>query len=394
MKEALSAEDDALRIGIVVNEVSGDILAAGLMRELRARVPDVVFEGVAGPRMLEEGCRSLYPLEKFSVMGLVEILSHLPGLLSMRRDIRNHFLQNPPDLFIGVDAPDFNLSLERDLRKAGIPTVHYVCPSVWAWRTGRVKKIRASADLVLSLFPFERQFLEDHAVASVHVGHPLANTIPLEPDQNGAKERLGLDMEHRVIAILPGSRSSEIRYLSEDFIGAAQICSERYPDLQFVVPLVNQRARDMFDETLQRIAPDLPITLLDGNAGDALQSADAVLIASGTATLEAMLHKKPMVIAYRLHWLTHWIVTRFKLLKSPFVSLANMLAGREIAPEILQDDVQPQILADALINILESDEIAQTMQEIGDKVHRELRQDASSKAAEAVLELLAARQKA
>jgi lipid-A-disaccharide synthase len=391
VKEALSAEDDALRIGIVVNEVSGDILAAGLMRELKARVPDIQFEGIAGPRMLEEGCNTLYPLDKFSVMGLVEILSHLPELLSMRRTIRNHFLQNPPDVFIGVDAPDFNLSLERDLKQAGIPTVHYVCPSVWAWRSGRVHKIRAAADMVLSLFPFEKQFLEKHSVPAVHVGHPLANTIPLEPDQAGARERIGLDATCRVIAILPGSRTGEVKSLGTDFISAAVLCRERYPDIQFIVPLVNERIRDIFGGMLQQLAPDLPITLLDGNAADALQAADAVLIASGTATLEALLYKKPMVIAYRLHWLTYWIVTRFKLLKSHFVSLANMLAGKEIAPEILQDAVQPQTLANALFDIFESDEIAQTMQEIGDRVHRELRQDASSRAADAVLELLKAK---
>jgi len=391
--EVLSAEHNVLRVGIVANEVSGDMLAAGLMRELKARVPNVVFEGVAGPHMLEQGCISLYPIEKFSVMGLVEVLSHLPEILSLRRKIRNHFIQNPPDIFIGVDGPDFNLSLERDLKDAGITTVHYVCPSVWAWRSGRVNKIRASVDLVLSLFPFEKKFLEDHSVPSVHVGHPLADIVPLEPDQTGARERLGLDLERRVIAILPGSRMSEINYLSEDFINTAALCLERDPDLQFVVPLVNARAMDGFKEVLHRVAPDLPITLLDGNAQDALQSADAVLLASGTATLEALLYKKPMVVAYRLQWLTHWIFTRFNLIKSPFVSLANMLAGEEIAPEILQDDVQPQILAKALIDILESDTIQHTMQEIGQRVHRELRQDASSMAADAVLELLRAKHK-
>lgn len=391
MREVLSAEETALRIGIVANEVSGDNLAAGLMREISARVPDVVFEGIAGPRMIEQGCIPLYPIEKFSVMGLVEVLSHLPELLYIRRRLRDHFLNNPPDVFIGVDAPDFNLSLEHDLKEAGILTVHYVCPSVWAWRSGRVNKIRSAVDLVLTLFPFEKQFLEEHAVNSVHVGHPLADAIALTPDQQGARIRLGLDPERRVIAILPGSRSSEIRYLSEDFIRTAQLCRERYPDIQFVVPLVNQRGKEMFNATLQRLAPDLPITLLDGNAQDALQSADAVLIASGTATLEALLHKKPMVIAYRMHGLTYWIITRFNLIKSPYVSLANMLAGGEIAPEILQDDVKPENLAAALISILESDEILPSIQEVGDRIHRELRQDASSRSAEAVLELLRSR---
>jgi lipid-A-disaccharide synthase len=358
------------------------------MRELKARVPEVEFEGIAGPQMVQQGCHSLYPIEKLSVMGLGEVLAHLPEILSIRRDVKKHFLNNPPDVFIGVDGPDFNLSLERDLRNAGITTVHYVCPSVWAWRSGRVKKIKASVDLVLSLFPFEKQFLEQHAVPSVHVGHPLADAIPLESDQSGARERLGLDQNRKTIAILPGSRMSEIRYLSEDFINTAKICLKSYPDLQFVVPLVNHRARDDFNATLQRVAPDLPVTLLDGNARDAMQSADAVLLASGTATLEALLYKKPMVIAYRLHWLTNFMLYRLKMLKSPYVSLVNMLAGKEIAPEMIQDDVQPQNMAKALLEIFESEQISQSMQEVGDRVHRELRLDASSRAADAVLELI------
>ncbi len=377
-----------MRIGIVANEVSGDILAAGLMRELKVRIPDVVFEGIAGPCMIEQGCKSLYPIEKFSVMGLVEVISHLPDILSIRRKIRNHFIANPPDLFVGVDAPDFNLSLEHDLKKSGITTVHYVCPSVWAWRSGRVKKIRESVDMVLSLFPFEKRFLENHYVPSVHVGHPLADTIPLVPDKSGARERIGLDSNRRVMAILPGSRMSEIRYLAEDFIMTAKLCQEKYPDLQFVVPLINSKAKIRFNEVLQRVAPHLPITILDGNAQDALQSADVVLLASGTATLEALLYKRPMVIAYRMHWLTYWIITHFNLIKSPFVSLANTLAGKEIAPEILQDEVQPQTLARALSDILDSDEITQIIHEIGDRVHIELRLNASSKAADAVLKLI------
>lgn len=393
MREVLSAETAALRVGIVANEVSGDMLAAGLMRELQARVPAVEFEGIAGPNMLAQGCRLLHPMERLSVMGLVEVIKHLPEVLAIRRDIRNHFLKNPPDVFIGVDGPDFNLSLERTLRNAGITTVHYVCPSVWAWRSGRVSKIRASVDLVLSLFPFEKEFLEQHKVPVVHVGHPLADAIPLNPDQQGARERLGLELDGKVIAILPGSRGSEVASLSEDFIRAAMLCLERYPEMRFVVPLVNQRIREMFVAILQRVAPELPITLVDGNARDVLQSADAVLTASGTATLEALLLKRPMVIAYRLHWLSYWIITRFKLLKAPYVSLANMLAGQEIAPEILQDAVKPEVLAEALIMLLESPEHAAAIRQVGDRVHRELRLDASSKAAEAVLELLNSKQK-
>ncbi len=368
------------------------MLGAGLMRELKARVPNVVFEGIAGPRMQEVGCTTLFPMEKLSVMGLVEVVSHLPEVLSIRRSLRNHFLNNPPDLFIGIDGPDFNLSLERDLKQAGITTVHYVCPSVWAWRSGRVNKIRQSVDMVLSLFPFEKDFLKKHSVPAVHVGHPLADDIPMEPDQNGARERLGLDTEGRVIALLPGSRSSEVSSLSEDFIRAAKLCWENDPKMRFAVPLVNSRIRGMFEEILFRVAPDLPITLVDGNARDVLQSSDAALVASGTATLEALLLKRPMVIAYRLHWLTNWIFNSFKLIKSPYISLANMLAGKEIAPELLQDAVQPQVLAEALITVLETEERNGTVREVGYKVHQELRLDASSQAADAVLELVRSRQ--
>ncbi len=385
----MSADNSVLRVGIVANEVSGDMLGAGLMRELKKRVPDIVFEGIAGPRMLEQGCNSLHPMEKLSVMGIGEVLIHLPEVLSIRRDIRNHFLKNPPDIFIGIDGPDFNLSLERDLRNAGITTAHYVCPSVWAWRSGRVKKIRASVDMVLSLFPFEKSFLEQHAVPAVLVGHPLADMIPLEPDQKGARERLGLNSSNKVIAILPGSRSSEVGSLSEDFINTAKLCLERYPDMQFVTPLVNGRIRDMFEVILQRVAPGLPITMVDGNARDVLQSADVVLTASGTATLEALLLKRPMVIAYRLHWLTNWLYfSGIRLIKSPFISLANMLAGKEIAPEFIQDAVKPQALAESLVNMLESPGLASSIREIGDRVHNELRLDASSKAAQAILELV------
>jgi len=388
VKEVLSAKP--IRIGIVVNEISGDMLGASLMRELRKLAPEVVFEGVGGHGMVAAGCNSLYPIERFSVMGLVEIMRHLPDLLYMRKNLRKHFLSDPPDLFIGIDAPDFNLKLERDLKRAGVTTVHYVCPSVWAWRANRVNKIRASADLVLSLFPFEKEFLKQHQVPAAFVGHTLADEIPMEPDQSSARERLGLASEDKVIAMLPGSRRGEVNALAEDFLGAAKICCERYPELRFVVPLVNQSIREIFEQIKMRVAPELPLLLVDGHAQDVMLSADAVLVASGTATLEAMLLQRPMVIAYRLHWLTHWILDTFKLFKSRYVSLANMLAGEEIAPEFIQDAVQPYSLAQALIDILESPGRVARVKEVSLRVHESLRQDASKKAAHAVLELLQA----
>ncbi len=378
----------AFRIGIVANEPSGDQLGAGLIRAIRTRCPDARFEGVAGPQMLAEGCSSLVPMEQLSVMGLVEVVRHLPKLLAIRRHLAQHFLRYRPHVFIGVDAPDFNLGLEAWLRRAGIKTVHYVSPTVWAWRSGRVKTIRRSVDLMLSIFPFETEFLKQHGVPVRYVGHPLAGEIGLEPDRRGARSRLGLDEASTLMALLPGSRASEVRSLSPVFIESARWCLERRPDLRFVVPLVNVAVRGLFEEALRAAAPDLPVTLVDGNSRDVLSAADLVLTASGTATLEAMLHKRPMVVAYRLNPLTYRIAKAFKLLKVPYVAMANLLAGEELAPEFIQDACRPEAIGAALLEFLAHPRRVAEIQARYLAIHREMRLDAGDRAAEAVLELI------
>jgi lipid-A-disaccharide synthase len=384
----LSDRPTKLRIGIVANEASGDILGSGLIRALRAVNPEIQFEGIGGPGMIAEGCDSLFPMERLSVMGLVEVLKHLPELLSIRRALVRRFLANPPDLFIGIDAPDFNLGLERKLKRAGIPTIHYVCPSVWAWRPKRVKKIRQAADLVLSILPFEKEFLEKHRVAATYVGHPLADEIPLDADQEGARRKLDIPLDETLVALLPGSRVSEVEAHAEIFLGAAKLCRERIPDLRFLVPLVNESTEKVFREILEEEAPDLPVTHVVGNSRDGMLAADAMLVASGTATLEGLLLKRPMVVAYRLHWLTHWILKTFNLVKIPFFSLANLVAGEEIAAEHIRDRAAPEVLAEELAGLLQSPERLAYIGKRAEEIHREMRQDASHTAARAVRRLL------
>ncbi|MCB1850537.1 MAG: lipid-A-disaccharide synthase [Gammaproteobacteria bacterium] len=380
--------ESTLRIGIVANEPSGDLLGAGLMRELKKRVSDVVFEGVGGPKMEAEGMVSLYPMERLSVMGLVEVLRHLPELLSIRNRLKRHFLAKPPDLFIGVDAPDFNLGLERILKTAGIPTVHYVSPTVWAWRPGRVRKIRSSINLMLSIFPFEQEFLSTHGVPVSYIGHPLADEIPLVVDQEAARCRLNIPSGEKVIALLPGSRLSEIEALAGTFLLTALACRERFPGIKFLVPLVNERTRVTFTTIQREVAPGLDLAIQVGNSRDAMLSADAVLTASGTATLEALLLKRPMVVAYRLNRLTYWMVKRFDLVKTPFIAMANLLAGEAVAPEFIQDAATPAALSTALLDMLTSSSRMMHIHTVYERVHRQLRQNSSAKAAAAVLQLL------
>ncbi len=378
-----------LRIGIVANEVSGDLLGAALMRALRGLRDDIRFEGVGGERMLAEGCDSLIPMERLSVMGLVEVLKHLPELIGLRRQLARHFLANPPDVFIGIDAPDFNLGLEKRLKGAGIPTVHYVSPTVWAWRPGRVHDIRASVDLLLSLFPFETAFLAQHQVPVRYVGHSLADEIPLACDRAQARHRLGLRQEGPVVAILPGSRMSEIQRLSTDFIGAARWVLQRRPDTVFVTPLVSPAVRRAFEQQIEAAAPELPLLLLDGRAREAITAADVVLTASGTATLEALLLKRPMVVGYRMQWLTFWLIKQLKLVKVPHIAMANLLAGERLAPEYLQGECTPENLGGALLGFLDAPGEVARIQQRYREIHCDMRRDSSRKAAEAVLALIA-----
>ncbi|HYN78361.1 MAG TPA: lipid-A-disaccharide synthase, partial [Lamprocystis sp. (in: g-proteobacteria)] len=311
-----------LRVGIVANEVSGDILGAAVVHELARLVPRLRCVGVAGPRMLEAGCETLFPLERLSVMGLTEVIGHLPELLGLRRKLLGFFLEDRPEVFIGVDAPDFNLGLERRLREAGIPTVHLVSPTVWAWRPGRVKGIRRAVDLLLCVFPFEETFLRRHGVPARYVGHPLADQIPLEVDRSAARAALGLPTTGEVIAVLPGSRRGELERLAVPFIETAQCCLQHRPGLRFVVPLVSPALRAQFCVQLERLAPDLPVTLVDGRSREVIAAADCVLTASGTATLETLLLKRPMVVGYRVHPLTYHLVTQLRLVKVPYAAMA------------------------------------------------------------------------
>ncbi|WP_372598208.1 lipid-A-disaccharide synthase [Amphritea sp.] len=378
-----------LRIGIVAGEASGDILGAGLLAELKQRFPDIEIEGIGGELMQAEGCKSLYPMERLSVMGLVEVLGRLRELMGIRRSLVKHFTAQRPDLFIGIDSPDFTLNLEGKLRLAGIPTVHYVSPSVWAWRSKRVFKILKTTDLMLTLFPFEAKFYQQHAMPVEFVGHPLANMIPVEPDQASARADLNLPYEQKIVALMPGSRGGELKYLAEPFLDTARWLLKRNADLVFVMPAANQERFDYLRALIDRSYSDLPIKLVLKRSREVLTAADAVLIASGTATLEALLLKKPMVVAYRMAPVTYMILSR--LVSSKYISLPNLLADAPLVPEILQKDVRPEILGPAIEQALvDSDEQSALKQKFYE-IHLQLRQDASKKAADAIVRLLQSR---
>ncbi len=372
-----------LTVALVAGEASGDILGSGLMQALRAQHPEVEFIGVGGPLMEAQGLKSYFPLERLAVMGLVEVLGRLPELLARRKRLLKTLLEVRPDVFIGIDAPDFNLDLALKLRRNGIKTVHYVSPSVWAWRQKRVMKIRDACDLMLTLFPFEAKFYDEHQVAVRFVGHPLADTIPLEPDRAAARAALNLPQEGMIVALMPGSRGGEVGRLGELFLDAADRLRSMRPGIRFIVPCASPERRAQLEQMLA--GRDLPLSLLDGRSHEALAACNAVLIASGTATLEALLFKRPMVVAYSVAPLTFRILKR--MVKSPYVSLPNLLAQRLLVPELLQDAATPDAMAQLLSPLLDNGDI-QT--EGFDAIHRTLRCDASSQAASAVLELVEA----
>ncbi len=374
-----------LRVGIVAGEASGDLLAAGLMQALRDRCGDVVFECVAGPLMEAQGCLTLAPAERLSVMGLIEPLARIPELFMLRRSLVRHFTDNPPDVFIGVDAPDFNLGLEYRLRQFGVKTVHYVSPSIWAWRQYRIKKIRKAVDLMLTLFPFEAEFYQDNNVPVAFVGHPLANMIAVQPDLPAARQRLGLAGHSQIIAMLPGSRVTEVNRLAPLMLKTAAYCLKHNDNLHFVVPLASGKIRDRFERFLQLPAP-LPITLFDGKARDVMEASDAVLVASGTATLEAMLLKKPMVVTYKLSAFSYHIVKR--LIKVKVVSLPNLLAGKPLVPELMQDEATPVALGEQLLTYLNDHEASQAIHDTFVALHEQLQLDANEKATDHILALV------
>ena len=371
----------SLRIALVAGEASGDILGAGLMRALKAQHPAVEFIGVGGPLMQAEGLTSYFPMERLAVMGLVEVLGRLRELLARRKKLIATHIAEKPDVFIGIDAPDFTLNIELKLRKAGIKTVHYVSPSVWAWRQKRVLKIREGCDLMLTLFPFEAKFYEEKGVPVRFVGHSLADAIPLEADRSAARAELGLPEGDPLVALMPGSRGGEVGRLGALFLDTAERLRAMRPGVRFVMPCASPERRVQLEELLA--GRDLPVTLLDGRSHQALAACDAVLIASGTATLEALLYKRPMVVAYRLAPLTFWILKR--MVKSPYISLPNLLAQRLLVPELLQDDATPEALALTLSPLIDGGEEQTTG---FDQIHRTLRRDASNQAADAVLNLI------
>lgn len=375
-----------VRIALVAGEASGDILGAGLMRALKARHPAVEFIGVGGPLMQAEGLTSYFPMERLSVMGLVEVLGRLRELLARRKLLIQTLIEEKPDVFIGIDAPDFTLNIELKLRQAGIKTVHYVSPSVWAWRQKRVLKIREGCDLMLTLLPFEARFYEEQGVPVRFVGHTLADAIPLQADRAAARAELGLP-DGPLVALMPGSRGGEVGRLGALFFDATERLLALRPGIRFVLPCASPQRRAQIETLLE--GRNLPLTLLDGQSHLALAACDAVLIASGTATLEALLYKRPMVVAYRLAPLTFWILKR--MVKSPYISLPNLLAQRLLVPELLQDDATPAALAQTLLPLIDGGE----EQTRGfDDIHRTLRRDASNQAADAVLNLIGHTQEA
>ncbi len=361
----------AKRVAIVAGEASGDLLGAALIRAVRERNPDVEFFGIAGPKMMAEGATTLFPMEKLAVRGYVEVLKHFREILGIRNQLARRLLAQKPDLFIGVDAPDFNLGLEAKLKSAGVRTVHYVSPSIWAWRANRIHGIKRSVDRMLAVFPFEEAIYEKAGIPVSYVGHPLADTMPLEPDRDGARSQLRLARTGPAVALLPGSRVSELEAHADLMIDTARRLHKERPELRFFVPLATRETRDYFEARLYaREAQDLPLTVLFGHARLALHAADVALIASGTATLEAALARCPMVITYRVPKLTYWLMKRKALL--PYVGLPNILAGEFVVPELLQDDATPENLAQALGNWLDNKEARTRLRERFADMHREL----------------------
>ncbi len=371
-------------IGIVAGEASGDLLASHLMAAIRRARPDVEFVGIGGPKMQSVGMRVLFPMEKLAVFGYVEVLRHYLELVGIRRKLRAHFLSSRPALFIGVDAPDFNFGLEHALKKHGIPTIHYVSPSIWAWRGERIKKIRRAVTHMLALFPHEPRIYQDAGVPVTYVGHPLADMLPMHPDRAGIRETMRIPLHAKVFAFLPGSRQSEVRQLAALYIETAKIILQSIPDARFLVPLVSRETRAIFEQALYDCkAEELPFSLLFGHAQDAMTAADIVLVASGTATLECALLKRPMVITYRLNSLTWRIMRRKSYL--PYFGLPNILLERFVVPELMQSDATPENLAQALLNLLNDGDALEQLESIFEGLHETLRQNTAQKAAEAVL---------
>ena len=377
----------SIRVALVAGEASGDLLGAHLLAALKERIPHLEAFGIGGPRMQSIGMQSWYPMEWFAVRGYVEVIRSLPKLLRVRRELKRRLLADPPDLFIGIDAPDFNLDLEIALRAGGITTVQYVSPSIWGWRGERIHKIKRAVSKILALFPFEPAIYQRAGVPVAYVGHPLADEFPEYPDRDAAREQMRISPKQTVVAVLPGSRQSEVREMGGLFIATARLVAEQIPNVHFLVPLVSRETRDIFEDALYRQqAQALPITILFGHAQMAMTAADAVLVASGTATLEAALLKRPMVISYKMPRLSAWIMRRKAHL--PYAGLPNILAGEFVVPELLQEDATAENLAQALCNQLQDKEVRKRLANRFLEIHRSLRQDTAKLALEAILPLL------
>ena len=377
-------------IALVAGEVSGDILGAGLIRSLKVQYPHARFIGIAGERMIAEGCETLVDMDEIAVMGLAEVVKHLPRLLKIRKMVVETMLYERPDIFIGIDAPDFNLYVESKLKAQGIKTIHYVSPSVWAWRQKRIHQIAEATNLVLAFLPFEKAFYDRFKVPCRFIGHTMADAIPLKPNRADACQILNIEENQRYMAILVGSRHAEVEFLTEPFLQTALLLKEKYPELKFLVPLINQTRRQQFEQIKARVAPDLDMILLDGKARQAMTVAQATLLASGTAALECMLCKSPMVVAYRMKPLTYFLAKR--LVKTDYISLPNLLADEMLVPEMVQEDCTAEKLAEKLIPYLEQSESAVQNRHVLIQrfidLHRQIQCDADKQAAQAVIDLL------
>ncbi|EGU42886.1 lipid-A-disaccharide synthase [Vibrio ichthyoenteri ATCC 700023] len=373
-----------LRIGIVAGELSGDTLGEGFIKAIKQRYPNAEFVGIGGPKMIEQGCQSLFDMEELSVMGLVEVLGRLPRLLKVKAELVKYFTQNPPDVFVGIDAPDFNLRLELDLKNAGIKTVHYVSPSVWAWRQKRIFGIAKATNLVLAFLPFEKAFYDKFDVPCEFIGHTLADAIPLQSEKAPARTLLGLEQDKRWLAVLPGSRGSELNMLAEPFILACKQLHQNHPDLGFVVALVNKKRREQFEAAWQEYAPELDFKLIDDTAKNVITAADVVMLASGTVALECMLVKRPMVVGYKVNAVTAFIARR--LVKTKYVSLPNILADEVLVKEYLLQDCTAENLASEVERLfgVEGEQMVDKFTEM----HHWIRKDADTQAATAVLNLI------
>lgn len=373
-------------IAMVAGEISGDALGAGLIRQIKQTLPEAKFVGIGGAQMIEQGFESLYPMERLSVMGIVEVLSRLRELLKIRKNLVKTLINRKPDVFVGIDSPDFTLDLEKSLRQAGMATVHYVSPSVWAWRQRRVKKIKKAVDLVLTLLPFENQFYQKHLVPVTFVGHPLADEVPMKINSADAKAEFGFDPDDSVVAVLPGSRGGEVRYIGPLFIEVMLWLNQQRPDLKFIVPLVDNSRRRQFEKLLANAGGErLPITLVDGRSREVMAASDVVLLASGTATLEALLVKKPMVVAYKWGKITHAIIA--PMVRAEFISLPNLLAGESLVPEYIQEQATLEQVGPAVLERLQP-EAKDLLEKRFTEIHQQLKQKADEKAARAVLGLL------